>query len=99
MCVCVCNTRAGDYRGKRFLPLEWLHCRVVYVFQQLFCCYLILLNEECLVAYGTVTADTADFASVLLNNSDITIHMTLYIAFSFLGTFVSGPLGRTTVSH
>jgi len=40
------------------------------------------------MAYGTVTADTADFASVLLNNSDITIHVTLSIALSFLGTFI-----------
>ena len=39
------------------------------------------------MAYGTLTADKADFASVLLNNSDITIRMTLSIALSFLGTF------------
>ena len=39
------------------------------------------------MAYGTLTADTADFASILLNNSDITIHMTLSIALSFLDTF------------
>ena len=95
MCVCVCvcereREREGGReiegrvtRGKRFLPLEWLHCRVVYVLQQLFCCYLILLHEECLMAYGTLTADTAEFASVLLNSSDITIHMTLSIALSF----------------
>jgi hypothetical protein len=42
------------------------------------------------MAYGTVAADTADFVSVLLNNSDITIHMTS-IALSFLGTFAKLP--------